>query len=204
MDFVLFTKALVTGFAIAAPVGPIGLICIQQTLDQGAKSGLASGLGAATADAVYGAIGAFGLTAITRVLTAGSEPVTLFGVAFLAWMGVRFLRAEKREASARKLSKKDIFRSFISTFLLTITNPMTIFSFIAVFAALSGTVTLAADSASTMVAGVFLGSVAWWLTLVSGVSLIRHRIGAAQMQWISRAAGILLLGFAGWQLGAVI
>jgi len=204
VDFVLFTKALMVGFAIAAPVGPIGLICIQQTLNYGAKSGLVAGLGAATADAVYGAMGAFGLTALTQALTAAAKPMTLFGVLFLSWMGVRFLLPQKKESATKSSSTRSLLRSFFSTFLLTITNPLTILSFIAVFASLSSSLKLDTESAGTMVLGVFLGSVIWWVSLVGGVSLVRHKIGASGMQWISRTAGIFLLGFAGWQLKTII
>ncbi len=204
MDFVLFTKALVVGFAIAAPVGPIGLICIQQTLSYGAKSGFVTGLGAATADAVYGAIGAFGLTALTQALTAASKPMTLFGVVFLSWMGIRFLLPQKKQSAVKDSSTRNLLRSFISTFLLTIANPITILSFVAVFASISSSIKLNTASAGTIVLVVFLGSIIWWVTLVGGVSLVRHKIGASGIQWISRTAGMFLLGFAGWQLTVII
>ena len=204
MDLILFGKASFIGLSIAAPVGPIGLICIQCTLAQGAKAGIASGLGAAAADGIYGAIGAFGLSAVTQVFTSASKPMALFGVVFLGWLGIRFLMARAEERTIAVASTKDSFRAFASTLALTLANPTTIFSFAAVFAALSGSDVLDPGSAGILITGVFFGSAVWWLALAAGVSLIRHRIDASVMQRISRIAGLLLLGFAGWQLHNVL
>jgi len=203
MDFVLFTKALVAGFAIAAPVGPIGLLCVQRTLTSGAKTGFACGLGAATADAIYGAIGAFGLTAVTHLFTTLSKPLALVGGLFLAWMGLQLLLKKAKGPVAATSSSKTDLQAFISTLALTLANPMTILSFIAVFAVLSESAILASGSARVMVLAIFLGSSIWWLTLTTSVSLIRHRIDTSMMKWINRAAGFFLLGFAAWQLGGL-
>ncbi len=204
MDLILFTKASLVGLSIAAPVGPIGLICIQRTLAQGARAGIASGLGAATADGIYGAIGAFGLSAVTQAFASASRPMALFGVVFLGWLGIRFLTARAEERQVAVTSTRDSLRAFASTLVLTLANPTTILSFAAVFAALSGSDILDPGSAGILISGVFFGSAVWWLTLATGVSLIRHRIDASVMQWISRIAGLFLLGFAGWQLHSVV
>ncbi|MBT3206247.1 MAG: LysE family transporter [Gammaproteobacteria bacterium] len=204
MDYLLFSKAIFVGFAIAAPVGPIGLICIQRTLIQGSKSGLASGFGAATADAIYGAIGAFSLTALTHVLTSAAKPLAIFGIIFLIWLGVKFLRSDNQNQVTQEVLSNNALVSFVSTFLLTIANPITILSFIAVFASMGGNMSLDTGSAGIMVLGVFLGSVVWWLSLVAVVTLIKHKINSDTLKWISRTAGIFLLGFAGWQLMVLI
>lgn len=204
MDYMLFAKASAVGLSIAAPVGPIGLICIQRTLTQGARAGFASGLGAAAADGIYGAIGAFGLSAVTQVFTSASKPISLAGVFFLGWLGIRSLLAEQFASSDRPATNRDTLKAFASTLVLTLANPTTILSFAAVFAALSGTAILDPNSAGTLVAGVFFGSAIWWLTLSISVSLVKHRIDARAMHWISRTAGLFLLGFAGWQLHSVV
>jgi len=204
LDLILFGKALIIGLSIAAPVGPIGLICIQRTLTQGARAGIASGLGAATADGIYGAIGAFGLSAATQAFASVSKPMAFLGVVFLSWLGIRFLTAGAEERTVTVATTKDSLRAFASTLALTLANPTTILSFVAIFAALNGSDVLDPGSAGILISGVFFGSAIWWLALATGVSLVKHRIDAAVMQWISRIAGLLLLGFAGWQLHSVL
>lgn len=204
MDYLLFGKAAMVGLSIAAPVGPIGLLCMQRTLLQGPRAGFVCGLGAATADAIYGAIGAFGLTAITHLFTSLSTPLTLFGGLFLAWLGFQLLRTKPVAGSSDGSTKSSALNAYLSTLALTLTNPMTILSFLAIFAALSDTDVLAPRSASLMVLGVFFGSALWWLLLAASVSLVRHRIGSSTMLWISRSAGVFLLGFAGWQLQSIL
>lgn len=204
MDFLLFAKAALVGLSIAAPVGPIGLLCMQRSLTQGARAGFVSGLGAATADAIYGAIGAFGLTAITHLFTSLATPLTVLGSLFLAWLGLQLLRTKPVAGSSAGSTKGSALNAYLSTLALTLTNPMTILSFLAIFAALSDTNVLAPRSAGLMVLGVFLGSALWWFLLAGGVSLLRHRISSSTMLWISRSAGFFLLGFAGWQLQGIM
>ncbi len=200
MEFVLFGKASVVGLLVAAPVGPIGLLCIQRTLSRGAKIGAASGLGAATADAAYGAIGAAGLTAVIQLFTALSRPLAIFGALFLAWLAIRLLRTPVTTQAAAAATGGGIFAAFCSTLLLTLANPMTVLSFIAVFAALGGGQDLTSAAMVTMVGGVFFGSALWWLILTGSVTLVRNRIKESTLDLISRIAGMLLLGFAGWQI----
>jgi len=200
VDFLLFGKASVIGLLIAAPVGPIGLLCIQRTLSRGPRIGIASGLGAATADAVYGAIGAAGLTAVIRLFTALSEPLAIFGALFLAWMGLRLLQTSATGRPATASKGAGIFSAFSSTLILTLANPATILSFIAVFAALGGSRELTPAAAMAMVSGVFSGSLLWWLVLTGSITLVRHKIKASSVNMIRKAAGVLLLGFAGLQI----
>lgn len=185
----MLLRGLVVGFGIAAPVGPIGLLCIQRTLASGRLSGLASGLGAASADAVYGFFAAFGLTLVTAVLVEYRLWMGLAGGLFLLYLGVRtFLRAPASGAVQAGASGS-LLRDYASTFLLTLTNPMTVLSFVAIFAGAGLAVQAGSPvPAALMVVGVFLGSAAWWLVLSGLVSLARTRINGRALHWINRAA----------------
>jgi threonine/homoserine/homoserine lactone efflux protein len=195
MDLTLILQGFILGFAIAAPVGPIGLLCIQRTLHQGQLVGLASGLGAATADAFYGAVAAFGLTLVSSFLIAQQFWLALLGGLFLCYIGVRTFLASPAERAASS-EAKGIGEAYVSTFLLTITNPLTILSFVAIFAG-AGLATAGGDilSAVWIVAGVFLGSATWWFFLSGGVSLLRSHISTSVLLWVNRAAGAILVLF---------
>jgi threonine/homoserine/homoserine lactone efflux protein len=195
LDFGLLVRGFLLGFAIAAPVGPIGLLCIQRTLNQGQWVGLASGLGAATADAVYGTIAAFGLTLISSFLVEQQFWLALVGGLFLCYLGVRTLLASPAEKAA-VAEAHGIGRAYLSTFLLTVTNPMTILAFVAIFAG-AGLAATGGDttSAGLLVLGVFLGSAAWWSLLSGGVALLRSHISTNVLLWVNRAAGAILVVF---------
>ena len=202
MDAPLFFKAALIGLSIAAPVGPIGLLCIQRTLARGRRIGFVSGLGAATADAAYGALGVFGISALTASFVALRVPLALFGALFLGWLGVQMLRSRAPVKAAEAANAADghsTFKAYASVLALTLTNPMTILSFSAIFATLSaGAATTA--SPMWMVLGVFLGSAVWWLGLSLVVAALRHRIAGNTMVRINQVAGVVLLGFGGYQL----
>lgn len=194
----LFLKSALIGLSIAAPVGPIGLLCIQRTLDHGSRVGLATGLGAAVADAMYGAIGAFGVTAVITLLTDARSMLALGGALFLLWMAWNAWRgAEPKHAAATRGGIKG-WHAFGGTFVLTMSNPATILSFIAVFSSLAESMSTA--SPAWMIAGVFLGSAAWWFVLVGMVGRLRERLQAKHLCWIRRGSAMLLAGFAGYQL----
>lgn len=204
MDLTLLGRGLLVGFAIAAPVGPIGLLCIQRTLAHGRLMGLVTGLGAATADAIYGLIAGLGLTAIATFLSGQRFWLGLIGGLFLCYLGVRtFLTAPAQEAASVRV-QSGRWGAYLSTLALTLTNPMTIFSFLAVFAGL-GLGVNTSDSvnwfdAATLVLGVFLGSALWWLFLSWATSLLRSRINADALLWVNRLAGLILVGFGGYLL----
>lgn len=195
MPTAAFLRGLLLGFSIAAPVGPIGVLCIRRTLADGRLTGLVSGLGAACADAVYGTIAAFGLTAVARLLIGQQLWLGLLGGLFLCYLGVQTARAKPAAVAAAR-SARSLSAAFASTFLLTLTNPLTILAFAAVFAGLglAETVTTGATAAA-LVGGVFLGSALWWLLLSSGVSLARQRVTPGLLLWINRAAGAVILLF---------
>lgn len=196
----IFLQSLLIGFSIAAPVGPIGILCIRRTLAEGRRAGFVSGLGAATADAVYGAMAAFGLTLIASFLINQSNWLRLVGGLFLIFLGVKtFISSpeENKPLNSNPIAQKGLLSNYLSTFFLTISNPLTILSFTAIFAGY-GAVSLQSNNyyaASLMVLGIFLGSVFWWFLLSYLTSLFQHRINRSTLMWINRIAGIIILIF---------
>jgi len=195
MDPIYFLKGLIIGFSIAAPVGSIGVLCIRRTLSSGWASGLLSGVGAATADAFYGSVAAFGLTFISNFLIQQQVIIRLVGGAFLCYLGIRTILSRPAEV-AHQASPRGLVSAYSSTFLLTLANPLTILSFAAIFAGF-GLVVEEHSYASSgiMVLGVLLGSSAWWLILSSLTGLLKSRINLAALTWINRISGLILLGF---------
>ena len=194
----VFWPALWIGVSIAAPVGPIGLLVIQRTLQHGRAVGVATGLGAAVADAAYGAVGAFGVTALIGALQALRVPLALVGGGFLLWLAWRTWRAAPARQSAALVAAPSLAASFAGTLLLTLSNPATILSFIAIFGALAGSLQAPA-SPLTMVAGVLAGSALWWLLLCGVVGALRTRFDARAQAWVGRVSALMLAGFALWQ-----
>jgi threonine/homoserine/homoserine lactone efflux protein len=186
------------GLSIAAPVGPIGVLCIRRSLAEGARAGFASGLGAASADAVYGSLAAFGLTAVSQYLIEQQSLIRLVGGLILLVVGLRAFLAAPIEpiGGPEPSAASGLPAAYASAFALTITNPMTIVSFAAVFAGL-GLDVARGDyaAAAVLVLGVFAGSVLWWLTLSSVAGLLRRRIGLGALRWINRASGIVIAVF---------
>jgi threonine/homoserine/homoserine lactone efflux protein len=193
LDF--FVRGIVIGFSIAAPVGPIGVLCIQRTLTRGRMAGLVSGLGAATADALYGSVAAFGLTYISSALIGGQAWLRIVGGLLLCFLGLRALFSKVRmEATNHK--RTVLPGNYASTFLLTLTNPMTILSFTVIYAALGlGDTQSGYLSAAIMVLGVFLGSALWWLSLSTGVAWLGSKVDAGILVWINRLSALIILGF---------
>lgn len=200
-------KGLVIGFSIAAPVGPIGLLCIRRTLADGPAHGFVSGLGAASADAVYGAIAGFGVALVTDALIGSQVALKLVGGLMLLWLGWNTLRARPADQSVDRPAEvrraAGLVGAYASTFLLTLANPATILSFAAVFGGLglspaSGGNGAGGDStavAAVLVLGVFVGSALWWFALSASVGAFRRRVTPAAMLWINRASGAVLGGF---------
>jgi threonine/homoserine/homoserine lactone efflux protein len=186
-------KGIAIGLSIAAPVGPIGVLCIRRTLAEGRAQGLASGLGAAAADALYGCVAGFGLTLVSDVLAGQQTWLRVIGGAFLCYLGVKTLLAQPG-ASAAPEGSLSLLGAFSSTFLLTLTNPVTILAFGAIFAGL-GLAESGRGGALPLVVGVFTGSALWWLTLSSAVSLLRNRFGPGGLRWTNRVSGLVIAGF---------
>lgn len=203
----LFFQSLLIGVSIAAPVGPIGLLVIQRTLNLGTARGLATGLGAAAADALYGALGAYGASSVIGALQRLERPLAVAGAVFLAWLAWRTWRAPlaTQAAAAGTPAGADgrgvLLAAFAGTFALTLSNPATILSFIAIFGTL-GLASGGVESPATLVAGVAVGSALWWLLLCSGVSALRERFDARWRRAINAGSALVLLGFALWALSA--
>jgi threonine/homoserine/homoserine lactone efflux protein len=195
MDTIIFLKGLILGFVIAAPVGPIGVLCARRTLTHGRRAGFFSGMGAATADSIYGFIAAFGLTFVSNFLIGHQFWLRLVGGTLLCFLGTKTLISVPKEYSELPPSARKYAGMYTSTFLLTLTNPMTIFSFAAVFAGfgLAGTKG-SVTSAGILILGVFLGSAIWWLLLVGVFSLFKKRFEHHELQWVNRIAGLIIAG----------
>lgn len=195
MDISFLLRGLIIGFSIAAPVGPIGVLCIRRTLAEGRASGLVSGLGAATADAIYGCIAGFGLAFISNFLVSQQVWLRLIGGVFLCYLGLKTLLAKPAERAA--IAKGNgLVGAYASTFFLTLTNPMTIISFAAIFAGLGlSSTSRNYASAGVLVLGVFIGSVLWWLILSGGVGVFREKFNPHGLQWVNRISGAIITGF---------
>jgi len=189
--------------AIAAPVGPIGLLCINRTLHHGPVRGLATGLGAATADAVYASIGVVGMGVLIGRLTALATPLAMLGSVVLLSMGIATLRGSSVNQMAKTRAGGTVWGAYGSALLLTLTNPMTILSFMAIFAGMTAGHSSNGHEATIMVLGIFSGSSLWWLALAYGAGRWLMRLGADGRQWVDRLSGLLLIAFAGgilWRL----
>lgn len=195
MDMDTLLRGAGIGFAIAAPVGPIGLLCIRRTLAEGPAAGVATGLGAATADAVYGLIVALGFGVVATLMTGHAGALRAVGGALLVWMGIAALRHAWRgggAAVAGAAGVGSLLGAFAGTFALTLANPMTILAFAGILAAFGPE---RAGGGFALVLGVFLGSTAWWLLLVGFTSLARRALSPAATRGIEAASGVALLGF---------
>lgn len=197
-DLGLLGQSMLIGLTIAAPVGPIGVLTIQRTLRWGARAGLATGLGAAVVDALYGAIGAFGVTAVIDGLIQARRPLALVGAVFLLWLAWRSWRAAPALAATTRAAAPRLWSCFASTLVLTLSNPATILSFIAIFGALGAR--LQTSSPGLMVLGVLAGSALWWLLLCGVVAHLRERFDALWRSAVNRLSALLLAAFALWQL----
>lgn len=192
--FSFFIRGFIIGFSIAAPVGPIGILCIRRTLANGRLTGFLSGLGAASADTMYGAVAAFGLTFITSALVEQAGWLHIIGGLFFLYLGAKTFFAKPSEQAAQT-NRSGLLGAYLSTFLLTLANPMTIILFIAIFAGAGLGDANSNTVAGVMVAGVFAGSACWWLGLSLGVGLIRERFASNWMQWVNRISGVIIAAF---------
>ncbi len=196
MDLILLIKCILSGFFLAAPIGPVNLICIRRTLTDGYIAGLAVGMGAALADTLYGYAAAAGLSFITEFITHYHTPFRLGGGAFIIYLGLKTRRARPQDLCPVRNSP-NLYRLFAGIFLLTLTNPITVFAFMALFSSL-GIAVLVTDFLTTLLAacGVFIGSTLWWLTLTGVVHLFRSRVTPCTLIRINKIAGtiIILLG----------
>ncbi|MBI3507887.1 MAG: LysE family transporter [Proteobacteria bacterium] len=202
LDFA--AKGVLLGLSIAAPVGPIGVLCIRRTIAYGFFAGFAGGLGTALADAVYASLAAFGFAALLGDLIAGNAWFRIAGAAFLVWLAWSTWHAGPARQEA-KVDARTLAGTFVATFALTLANPTTIATFAALFLAMGlGDTGGSADAGIALVAGVFAGSLLWWIVLSIAVVAVREKLDAAAMVLINRGAALLLAGFAAWILLGLI
>jgi threonine/homoserine/homoserine lactone efflux protein len=192
MEPIFFLKGLIIGFAMAVPIGPIGIMCIRKTVAEGHSRGLIIGIGAATADSLYGSIAVFGLTFISDVIARQHFWVSLIGGGLLLFLGIRTFRAKRKDPIIR-FGKKGLLGSYISAFLLALTNPVTIFAFVAVFAAFGLGHRLFIVSACILVLGVFTGSCLWFLILGYVATVFRKKLDSSGLRWVNRISGALII-----------
>ncbi len=204
MTLGFFLKGFLIGFSIAAPVGPIGVLCIQRTLSRGRLTGFVSGLGAATADALYGCVAGFGLTFISSFLLSSQVWLRVIGGSFLCYLGVKtFLSAPSLKQTLG--SGAGLLHSYVSTVFLTLTNPTTILSFAAILAGLGiGSAGGGYADSMVLVVGVFSGSAVWWLILSTVTSLFQSRLSMKAMRSVNKGSGVIIGGFGLIALASVI
>ena len=203
--FLALLTGIIIGFSVAAPVGPIALLIMRRSLNEGRLAGFVSGLGAATADLVCGLAAALGLSAITTLINSHRTSLQLAGGIFMIWLGVHAFRAKDPTAAAqRPLHERNLFLAYVFTFLLTMANPLTLFGLVGVVAA-AGVGGPAYSHADTVVlgGGIFLGSAAWWLLLSNLADWLGQKLGHHVLHVINMIAGALIVGFGAWQLGSL-
>ena len=196
----MFIKGLAFGFILAATVGPMWVLCFRRTIASGAMAGFASGMGIAVADGLYGAVAAFGLTAVSGFLLGHAFWIGLVGSGFLIYLGVKALLARPAEMNSEKPETTGLVKAFLSTLGLTLTNPPTILAFAAIFAGLGLVSSADYVTAAWIVLGVFVGSAAWWIILAVAAGRLRGRLGPSLARAINVVSGVSILGFAAWQL----
>jgi threonine/homoserine/homoserine lactone efflux protein len=194
--FPVFVKSLGFGLAVAAPVGPMSILCMRRSLTHGWRHGMSTGFGIATGDGLYAAVAALGLTGISEFMLAHDRPLHFAAGLFLLYLGLKSFRRhqEASEAAAAPLHASPL-RAFWGSLLLTLTNPPTIIMFAAIFAALAPKTGFDPVTASATVAGVTFGSLVWWCLIVAGVVIFRHALGPRVRLWIDRIAGSVLVFF---------
>lgn len=197
---IFLLKGILLGFCTAAPVGPIGIICIRSVMRYGWRHGLSAGLGAACADAIYGAAAALGLGAALLTYPAFANAGKYIGAIFLLYLGLKLLLESTVQMNSDSSEKPALARLFASTLLLTLASPMTIASFVAMFTACDLTKAMGSASITGLVSGLFIGSLAWWLVLCLTIEKLRSRLSHSLFMTINKLSGLSIIGFAIWSI----
>lgn len=205
LELPFFIRGIIIGLAIAVPVGPVGILCVQRTLALGASCGLISGLGAAVADTIYGFIAALGVTFFSSFLLEHQAAFRLAGAAFLVYIGIKsIIRDPFKKQTSASMALMGYIKVFSSSFVLTLTNPLTILAFISIFASF-GLADPKEDYVATalLIVGVFAGASLWWLFLAGLAWRLKEKFTRNTVRWLHRIAGILLLCFAAGVLASI-
>ncbi len=196
MPLWFFAKGLLIGFLMAFPIGPMGVLCIRRSLVHGRTMGFVTGLGIATGDALYGAVAAFGLTAVSSLLMSQERLITIIGGLFLLYLGIKFMLSVPAENPHSNDGTLPLLSTYVSTVALTLTNVATILSFVAIFAVFGlGNGTNGWTAAGLMTVGVFIGSMSWWIVLSEGVHHLRSRLSIRSLRWGNVLSGVIIAGF---------
>ncbi len=194
MGIELFWKGIIIGLMVSIPLGPIGVLCIQRTLNKGRKAGFVSGLGASAADTFFALIAGFGISMIITFLKAQHIYFQIIGGAIVMYLGIHiFFTNPIRQLRLQRLNPNKLSQDFISVFLLTVSNPMAIFFFLAMFAGVnlaSGPMNI--FYVGLVVAGVAIGSATWWFVLTTLVNIFRHRFRLKSIWWMNKVAGVII------------
>lgn len=203
--FMLFFQGLIIGFAISAPIGPIGLLCIQRTLQDGFKEGLVTGMGAVTADNIYGLMAVFSLTAISSFLISFQFWLRIIGGLFLIYFGLKLCISKSPTRKAKVNRVRSLWQAYITTAIMTFTNPITFFSFVAIFTALGlGGKTMDYLNSTFLVLGILVGSISWWLSLTSGVTFFfKGELSQRSLKLVNRISGGVMLAFSVYALKVI-
>lgn len=194
MSIELFLKGIIIGLMVSIPLGPIGVLCVQRTLNKGRRAGFVSGLGAASADTVFSLIAGLGITFVISFVQTHHIYFQIIGGIVVMYLGIHiFYTNPVRQIRMQRLNRNKLSQDFLSVFLLTITNPMAIFFFLAIFAGIN----IAAGPMhllplGSMVAGVFAGAVSWWFLLSTLVNFFRHRFRLRIIWWMNKVAGVII------------
>ena len=191
----LLIGGIIVGLMIAMPVGPVNILCIHRTLEGGWKSGVISGLGAAAADMIYGGVAGFSITLVVQFLVRQQFWIRLFGGILLVAIGISYFFKRPEPLNARKLDRASAYSDLRSTFLLTLTNPTTVLSFVALLAALGMGDPRRWWLTVVLIGGIFCGSMAWWIVLSSIVNHFRDRFSDRTLLLMNRLAGLAIGGF---------
>ncbi|MBV8651368.1 MAG: LysE family transporter [Alphaproteobacteria bacterium] len=193
MLFVFLLKGIAVGIAIALPVGPVGVLCVRRTIFEGRYAGLVSGLGAVSADTIFGIIAGFSLSVVKNVLLDYQNLLRGGGGLFLIYLGVSALLKHVVRTETNETSAETLLGAYFTTFALTISNPITILAFLGIFAAVGFTGAEATlGRAGMLIAGVTLGSSLWWVGLCLGAGLFRKSFDEAHLMWMNRISGGVL------------
>jgi len=202
---ILFCKGILIGFAIAAPVGAVGILCIRRTLSNHKLLATLTGMGSACADMFYGTVAAFSLAGITDFITKHEFYLKLFGGILIAWIGFAIIKHPSRKKTEEIEGIDSPLHAFTSAFVLTLSNPITLIVFAAAFTAMGvAPIYQSFTQASFLVAGVFIGASFWWIFLITTIYLLRHRLSEAQLLWINHFSGVILIGFSVYILLSLI
>lgn len=202
-DYILI-QGIVFGFFLALPVGPVGVLCVQRTLAEGRMHGLLSGLGAAFGDALFGAVAAFGISAVKDWLEAHQDDLRIVGGVILLVLAARTLlgksghtlRSSKHDVNENRVVTHSLVKDFVSTFVLAVTNPITLIAFAGLLATLGITEAGASvGNASILVVGVFAGSAVWWIAISTTAGILRPFVDGTYQAWMNRVSAMILLGF---------